>query len=132
MPRSVTIASGKKNVQLPDGGHYDAGTTVTLTDAQWAQISSTAVSGGFLVDNGPTTTPGGDQVAVQGAAVTAPAAVTSVQEATVNGSDLATTQALANSLKTKYNALQADVAALRTTVASLRTNLTGTGKPLSS
>ncbi len=39
-------------------------------------------------------------------------ALTSVQEATVNGSDAGTTQALVNSLKIKYNALQADVAAI--------------------
>lgn len=36
------------------------------------------------------------------------AASNSVQEATVNGSDAGTTQALANSLKAKYNTLQAD------------------------
>jgi hypothetical protein len=40
----------------------------------------------------------------------------SVQEATANGSDLATTQALANALKAKYNTLQADVAALHTSL----------------
>lgn len=38
--------------------------------------------------------------------------IASVQEATANGSDAATTQALANALKAKYNTLQAEVAAL--------------------
>lgn len=42
------------------------------------------------------------------------AALTSVQETTADGSDPTTTQALANSIKAKYNALQVDVAALRT------------------
>lgn len=42
--------------------------------------------------------------------------ITSVQEATANGSDLATTQALANSLKAKYNTLQTEVAALATSL----------------
>jgi hypothetical protein len=55
-------------------------------------------------------------------AVGAPAAVTSVQEATANGSDAATTQALANSLKIKYNAAQVDVAALQTELAALTTS----------
>lgn len=40
-------------------------------------------------------------------------AIASVQEATANGADPATTQALANSLKAKYNTLQTDVANLR-------------------
>jgi hypothetical protein len=42
------------------------------------------------------------------------AALTSSQNATTAASDLATAQALANALKTSYNALQVDVAAIRT------------------
>lgn len=59
--------------------------------------------------------------------VAAPGALTSVQEATANGSDLATTQALANSLKIKYNAAQVDIAALRTHITTLETALRTAG-----
>lgn len=152
MPRSVTIPSGKTNVQLPNGFSYDAGDTVVLTDAEWATISTTAESGGWITDNGAVDAT--DEVSAQGAhqaaptALTsaAPVALTSSQNATTNGSDPTTTQTLANALKVSYNALQVDVAALRTAqgllqadvatlrteVASLITALTGTGKPLAS
>lgn len=53
----------------------------------------------------------------------APAAVTSVQEATVDGNDPATTQALANSLKAKYNTLQTDFVALHEKYAAAITEL---------
>lgn len=68
-----------------------------------------------------------DNVRTQAAFVADVAALTSVQEATANGSDPATTQALANSLKIKYNALQADVAALHTTLLAVQDSLTATG-----
>lgn len=150
MARVVRVNTGMKNIQLPDGGHYDGQVDVTLTDVQFAQIAAAAFTGGspILTDLGPAADPGegtttvvnqAANVAAQGALTSsapaaltssAPAAVTSSQESTVNGSDLATTQALANSLKTKYNAAQADIAALRTTlaatqadVAALRTTL---------
>ena len=48
------------------------------------------------------------------AAAAIPGALTSAQVATADGSDAATTQALANALKTAYNQLQVDVAAIRT------------------
>jgi hypothetical protein len=48
-----------------------------------------------------------------------PAALNSVQEATTNAVDLGTSEALANSLKLKYNTLQADVVALRASLATV-------------
>jgi len=76
----------------------------------------------------------------------APAALTSVQNATTAAVDLATSEALANALKANYNALQtdvvairtaqgliqADVAVIRTKINAILTALTGTGKPISS
>jgi hypothetical protein len=57
-------------------------------------------------------------------------ALTSSQNATTTASDPTTTQALANALKTSYNAAQVDIAALRTAynaaqvdIAALRTTL---------
>jgi len=46
-----------------------------------------------------------------------PYALTSTQNATTAAVDLATSEALANALKTSYNALQADVAAILAIVA---------------
>src|SRR4051812_36307076 len=57
----------------------------------------------------------------------APAALTSVQEATTNAIDLPTAEALANSLKLKYNALQVDVAAIRTGLAAVISALATSG-----
>ncbi len=48
----------------------------------------------------------------------APAALTSSQNATTTASDPTTTQALANALKTSYNAAQVDIAALRTAIVA--------------
>lgn len=55
----------------------------------------------------------------QAAHVAAAAALTSSQNATANGSDATTTQALANALKVSYNAAQVDIAALRTKLNEL-------------
>lgn len=62
MPRLVQIAAGQKDVVLPDLGRYQAGQQVTLTDAQWAQVTS-AVTAGILIDLGAT---GGGTVTVNG------------------------------------------------------------------
>lgn len=115
MSRSVTIASGQSNVQLPNGGVYQAGQSVLLTDEQFAKISPSLIPG-TVVDNGYQ----GDGVTTQAAAVAAPAALTSVVAAG------------ANPTKAEYDALRADVSALRTTVANLLTALKGTGKPMAS
>ncbi len=61
--------------------------------------------------------------AVTATAPSALAAVASVQEETADGSDAATTQALANSLKAKYNAAQLEIVELRTTAGVERTEL---------
>lgn len=142
MAHSVTIGSGKKAVQLPNGFAYDAGVTVILTDEQYAQIPAASFSSGLLVDNGQTSDTS-DLVSAQGVHQAAPAALTSsapaaLTSAAATGGDAPT--------EAEYNALQADVAALRTTlaqaqvdVAALRTQqaalitaLTGTGKSLAS
>lgn len=118
------------NVVVPGYGPVpNAQTTVNITADAFNQIPSTMFSGGHLQDMGAVGDPT-DAVVTQAAFVAAPAAVTSVQEATANGSDLATTQALANSLKIKYNAAQVDIAALRGTVAALQAALAGLGKPM--
>lgn len=44
MTYTVTIASGKKDVVLPDGNRYQAGDTATLSDAQYAMLSPGAKS----------------------------------------------------------------------------------------
>lgn len=116
MSRSVTIATGKTNVQLPNGKSYDAGKTVILTDDEFAQVNSALIPG-TVIDNGPSITTG-DQVVAQGADVGAPAALTS------------TDAAAATPTQAEFNALRADVVALRTTVAALETALSGTGKAL--
>lgn len=125
MPHSVrTLVS---NVTLPGAGQIpDAQTVVTLDDDDFQRIPASAFTNGKLTDLGVTA----GAITVRANFVAAPAAVTSVQEATANGSDLATTQALANSLKIKYNAAQVDIAALRTTVAALQAALAVTGGPM--
>jgi hypothetical protein len=40
MAHKVQIAAGQRNVQLPDGNVYNAGDKVTLTDSQFAGLSS--------------------------------------------------------------------------------------------
>lgn len=116
------------NVTLPGVGLVEnAGTVVTLDDDDFQKIPAAAFPG-KLTDLGVTT----GAVSAQADAVAAVGALTSSQEATANGSDLATTQALANSLKTKYNALQTDVAAIRTTVNAILTALKTAGGPMKS
>lgn len=116
MARSVTIASGKTNVLLPNGGTYNAGQTVILLDREYALINQALIPG-TIVDNGVTAGLD-DSVVTQATTVAAPAAITSVVAAG------------ANPTKAEYDALRADVVALRTTVASILTNLKGTGKPM--
>lgn len=116
MARSVTIAAGQNQVQLPDGNTYDAGETAVLSDEQYAQIAATSLDGSPLIDNGPVAATG-DEVVDQAASVAAPAALTSAQIGA------APTQA-------NFNALQADVAALRTTLAAALTALKGAGRPM--
>jgi len=107
MSRSVTIASGKSNVLLPNGTLYQAGDTVTLTDAEFAQISASLIPS-YVVDNGPVADVG-DEVVVQGAAVTLTGAAA----------------AGATPTKAEFDAVVDDVTALHT-------SLTGTGKALAS
>jgi hypothetical protein len=135
MPRSISVRANYK-VTLPEPyGEQNGPVTLTISDEAYAKIPSTNfhASDGTkpLIDNGAVGTTN-DTVVVQAAVVAAPAALTSSQEATANATDLATAQALANSLKTKYNALQADVAALRTVVANTLTNLKTPGGPMAS
>ncbi len=102
MSRSVTIASGKSNVQLPNGGLYQAGQTAIITDSQFSKINQALVPG-TIIDNGPA----GDGVYSQGSKVTL------------------TSAAAAGSTPTKaeFDKVVADVTALNT-------SLTGTGKAL--
>lgn len=116
MPRSVSIAAGQSNIQLPNGNAYDGGATVILTDEQYEQIRADLI-GDLIIDNGPTARPG-DMVYIQGVDVPAPAALTSADAAG------------ANPTAAEHNALRADVIALRDTVAALEAALSGTGRPL--
>lgn len=118
MARSVTIASGKNNVLLPDGGTYNDGDTVVLTDAQFDEIRDALIPG-TIIDNGATGELG-DAVVTQAATVAAPAALT------------ATAAAGAAPTAAEFDALLADVTALRTTVAAILTALKGAGKPMAS
>lgn len=54
---------------------------------------------------------------------TATAAVASAQCAIANGSDAATTQALANDLKVKYNAAQLEIVELRAKLDALNAKI---------
>lgn len=105
MSHNVTIAAGKTNVQLPDGGHYDAGKTVTLTDEEFAQIPSHLFPG-TVIDAGAVAS-AGDAVVTQGTHVT----LTSANAAG------------ANPTQAEFNALRADVVALAAA-------LEGTGRAL--
>ena len=44
MSYQVTVASGQQNVVLPDGLRHKPGDTVTLTNDQYAQLTSSALS----------------------------------------------------------------------------------------
>jgi hypothetical protein len=48
----VKVASTANQVDLPDGKSHDANAVVLLTDDQFAQLSSTAISSGTLIDLG--------------------------------------------------------------------------------
>ena len=120
MAHSVQVANslpvGVPGVELPDNITYPAGTHVTLTDEQFAQINPAMFttanpSGQVLLIDGGVAGGAGDQVTTQGSAVT----LTSAQ---VN----AGTVTLA-ALAAAYNALQTDVAALNTAIS-------GAGKAL--
>lgn len=116
MLHSVTIASGKTQILLPNGHAYDAGETVLLSEAQYARLNQDAV-GTLYTYNGPVPD---DEVITQAANVAAPAALT------------ATAAAGANPTKAEFDALLDDVTALRTKVAAILTALTGSGKPMAS
>jgi hypothetical protein len=139
MAHSVTIASGKKAVNLPNGFAYDAGTTVLLTDEQYANLNQALIPG-YVVDNGVVSDVG-DDVITQGAAVaaqgaltsSAPAALTSVA---ITGGE-SPTEAEHNALLTDITALRTTLAAVQVDLAATRTKLnaalaalTGAGKPL--
>jgi hypothetical protein len=120
----------ESNVVVPGYGPVpNANTTVNITSDAFNSIPASMFSGNHLQDMGAVPD-GTDAVVTQAPFVTNPAAVTSVQEATANATDLATAQALANSLKIKYNAAQVDIAALRGTVNTLLTALKGAGLPM--
>lgn len=57
MSHQVRVNTGHKGVSLPDGHIYDGQVTVTLTDAQYAQLSSTVFSSGVLTDLGAVVDP---------------------------------------------------------------------------
>jgi hypothetical protein len=46
----VTIASGKSNVVLPNGGRYKAGDVVVLSDEEYSTISAAAKAALFSAD----------------------------------------------------------------------------------
>jgi len=126
MARSVTIAAGKTNVLLPNGNLYQAGTVVTISDADFLRINPTLIPG-IVIDGG--TVAGGDNVITQGVKVTltgaAPAALTSAA-------------AVAAPTKVEFDKVVADLVALRASVAAhvvdtaaLVASLTGAGKSLS-
>jgi hypothetical protein len=58
MGRLVQIAAGQHEVLLPDGGAYDEGEQVTLTDAQWDQVDTDLI-GPVITDLGATGGTGG-------------------------------------------------------------------------
>ena len=140
MAREVEIATGKSNVQLPNGGVYDAGDTIILTDAQYAQISQSLIPG-TIIDNGVVEGLD-DGVVTQAGTVAAPAALTSSAPAALTAAAAAGAAptdaefdallADVTALRTTLAAVQADVAALRTTLAATLTALKGTGKPMAS
>jgi acetyl-CoA acetyltransferase len=113
-----SLPTGVEGVELPNKITYPPGAHVILTDEQYAQLNPAMFTNNLLIDGG-VVGGAGDQVTTQGAAVT----LTSAQVATANATDLASAEALANALKTAYNALQVDVAALNAA-------LSGAGKSL--
>jgi hypothetical protein len=139
MARQVTIASGKTNVQLPNGQVYKAGDVVILSDAQFEQLNHALIPG-TVIDNGVVEGVE-DQVVTQGANVAAPSALTATAPAALTSAAItggeSPTEAEHNALRadvvalrTTVAALVTDITALRTTVASLETALSGSGKAL--
>lgn len=139
MARQVTIATGKTNVQLPNGQMYDAGEVVILSDAQFGQLDQALIPG-TVIDNGVVEGVE-DQVVTQSANVaamgaltaTAPAALTSVA---ITGGE-SPTEAEHNALLTDITALRTTLAAAVTDLGTMRTKLnaalaalTGSGKPM--
>lgn len=116
MARQVLVNTDQTT--LPDGGTYNTGDVVTLTDQQFQQIAATAL-GDEVTDQGRVADPG-DAVVNQAAAVAAPPALT------------ATAAAGANPTKAEFDALLADVTALRTTVANTLAALKVEGGPMAS
>lgn len=144
MPRSVTVAGGYTNVELPNGASYNAGATVILTDDEWAQVSSSnAVTDGVLIDNGDVEA--GDLVTVQGTHVAAPAALTSsapsAETATAPGALTSSAPAAVTATNaaggtptadefdaavTDITALQADLTDVQTDLAAMHATLAAT------
>jgi len=131
MAVTLTIASGKTNVAMPNGGLYKAGDVVVLTDAQYTQIAAANRYGGAnaLFTAAVAVAAGTDGVTTQGALVTltsaAPAALTAAASVGVP------TKVEFDKVVVDLAALRTPVAALVTDVAAIRTSLTGTAKPLS-
>lgn len=124
---SRTIKTLVANVEVPGSGNIETAQTIlTISDENFQRIPAAAFTASKLQDLGSTT----GAVSVVAPFVAAPAALTSAQNATANGSDPATTQALANALKVSYNALQVDVAAVRTTLAATLVALKTAGGPM--
>ena len=138
MARQVTIAAGKSNVLLPDGGTYNAGDVVILTDAQFSQLRQALIPA-TVIDDGVVEGVE-DQVVTQSANIaaigaltsTAPAALTAVAAAGAAPTDAEFDALLADvtALRTTLAATQADVATVRTKVNAILTALTGSGLPI--
>ncbi len=121
MPYEVEIKTGAKQVSLPNGGLYNAGDTVTLTDEQYFKISAGALTA--YIDGGEGTwVPGDDQVYTAGEAVDAPEALTAAS-LDPGEDDLAV-------IVGGVNDIIADVTALRGVVEDLVESLSGEGKAL--
>lgn len=126
MAREVEIASGKSNVQLPNGGVYQAGDTVVLTDAQYAQINQALIPG-TVIDNGVVEGVE-DEVVTQAANIAAVGALTSAAPAALTSSAPAALTSAAitggeSPTEAEHNTLRTDVAALRTTLAAVQADL---------
>lgn len=94
---------------------------ITGTDAESMQLATTGSSATVPTPYTPPAISANVAQQAHEAAVSAPAAVTSAQNATAAATDLGTSEALANALKANYNAAQADIVALQATVAALVT-----------
>lgn len=120
---SHSVRTNLPLLQVPMGPGTDTrrieatNTTVTLTDAEYARIPSSAFSSGDLTDLGPVSD-SGDSVATQAAFVAPAAALT------------AAAAAGANPTKAEFDALLADVTALRTKLNAALSALQGAGKPM--